>query len=169
MSYIERFRSILKNTAIGFAIGLIISIIIVLLTRSSDFYMVLIFGTLFFGSAAAMVISLKKGASGFASSVISTIWSGMKTMFFSSLFRSSIFWGFGVAKLIIGLLLMIPVGLYMIISFFVNFIYTGIMALLEKLHIIREDSTIGVILDKVVAIGTIAVVVVISIAILKTF
>ena len=55
---------------------------------------------------------------------------------------------FGIIKLFIGIIIMIPVGIFMALSYFFNLIYLGIMCLLEKKNKLEDKADLYETLDK---------------------
>ena len=165
MSYRERFFGILRNTLIGWGIGIALSVILIIVTGSfnlEDGLLLLLLGLLI-GTIISIVICAKTGNRGFMSSAMTKLWGGMCALFFSGLSGSTFLLVIGIIRLLIGVAIMIPVGLYMVISYFVNFIYLGIMTLVEKFGKIDPESTLCTVLDKISALISVVIVVLICI------
>ena len=160
MYYRERFKELLKITAKGFGIGLVISIIITALFNNAgavpgagDFIGLVFVFTILIGSIASIIFCSKSGAQGFLSNAGVHLWQGMKGMFFGSIFGGDVFLlVFGLIKLFIGMILMIPVGTFMALSYFFNLIYLCIMCLLEKNNKLEGKANLCATLDKLVTV-----------------
>lgn len=100
--YGERFKELLKTTAKGFGIGLVISVILTALIGAGgvgEFVGVVIAFTIVFGSIVSIIICSRSGTQGYMSSAISHLWSGMKGLFFGSLLGGNVFLlVFGIIK-----------------------------------------------------------------------
>ena len=171
MDYETRFKELLKTTAKGFGIGLVISIVLVLLMGirvPGDFIGLTSIFTILFGSGISLVICSKTGAQGFMSGAVSRLWVGIKALFFGSIWGGSgILILFGIIKLFIGVIIMVPVGLYMAVSYFLNLIYLGIMCLLEKKEKLTDKDDLCAVLDKIVPVISLVVVAVLCVSIIK--
>ncbi len=160
MSYRERFFAILRNTLIGVGGGVAVAVVIILatgFTNTTDIQALLILGVLI-GTIISIGICAKTGSRGFMSSAMLRLFTGIRSLFFSGLTGSAFLLVLGLVRLLLGLAIMIPVILYMAVSYFVNFIYLGIMALIESFAKIDPESTVCTILDKMVSVISIVLV-----------
>lgn len=83
MNYVDKFKELLKTTAIGFGIGLVISVVLAILIGTSgvgEFIGVVIAFTIVFGSVVSIIICSRTGAQGYMSSVIGHLWSGISLL-----------------------------------------------------------------------------------------
>lgn len=153
MNYEQTFKELLKTTAKGFGIGLVVSVILTALMGVGgvgEFINIAIAFTIIFGSIISIVICSKSGAQGYMSSAVSHLWSGIKGLFFGSILGGDVFFlVFGIIKLFIGLIIMIPVGIFMALSYFFNLIYLGIMCILEKKNKLEDKADLCETLDKI--------------------
>lgn len=152
MYYEDRFKELLITTAKGFGIGLVISVILTALIGAGgvgEFIGVVIAFTIVFGSIVSIIICSRSGAQGYMSSAVGHLWSGIKGLFFGSLLGGNVFLlVFGIIKLFIGIIIMIPVGIFMALSYFFNLFYLGIMCLLEKKNKLDDKAELCETLDK---------------------
>lgn len=171
MCYEDRFKELLIITAKGFGIGLVISIILTALIGVSgvgDFICVVFAFTIVCGSIVSIIVCSRTGAQGYMSGAVAHLWNGMKGMFFGGVLGGNAFFLiFGIIKLFIGIVIMIPVGLFMALSYFFNLIYLGIMCLLEKKSKLEDKAELCETLDKLVPIMAGIVTVIIGILIIK--
>lgn len=170
MNYTEKFKQLLKSTIVGFLIGLCISILFTILVVKGEFlhYFNVIFTltAFIFGPIAAIVVSSRYGLEKYIGTAANKIFLGIKGMFFgSTIGGGGAFFVIGAAKAIIGAIIMIPVILYMALSYVLNFLYFGIMALLEKGNKIQDKKALCESLDKMIpilaAIGTVLLIIVV--------
>jgi hypothetical protein len=171
MSYREKFKEMIINSAIGYVIGLVISIILVVVVAGGNpaksIGEVIAF-TIIFGSVASIIICSKKGTQGYMSGAVSKVWSGFKGMFFGSLFAGGFSVPliiFGLIKLMIGLIILIPIVVYMAVDYLLNMIYLGVMSLLEKFNKLEDKQDLCENLDKIVPILSLVVTVILCIVI----
>ena len=152
MYYEDRFKELLVTTAKGFGIGLVISIILTAIMGVSgvgDFIGIVLAFTIVFGSIVSIIICSKNGTQGYMSSAVDHLWQGMKGLFFGSLLGGNVFLlVFGIIKLFIGIVIMIPVGVFMALSYFFNLIYLGIMTIFEKKNKLEDKADLCELLDK---------------------
>ena len=154
MSYRERFFGMLRSTLIGCGIGVAISAGLIIATGSfnkGDIMGFLLLG-LILGAAIGIIMCAKSGSKGYMSSAVIKLLHSMRALFFSSLTGSMILLIIGIIRFMIGVLIMIPVGLYIVVSYFINFIYLGIMTLVEKLAKIDAQRPLFQNLDKLVSL-----------------
>ena len=154
--YESKFRNLLATTATGYGIGLVAAIALTFLfgITGVDFITMVLVLTIIFGSVVSMIICAKMGTQGFLNAAVVKIWSGFKHMFFGAIVFSNvpIFFVIGIFKFIIGLLILIPVGIYMAFSYLCNFIYLAIMFALERHHMLDNHERLCRILDFLVPI-----------------
>jgi len=171
MYYEDRFKELLVTTAKGFGIGVVISIVLTALIGASgvgEFIGAVIAFTIIFGSIISIIICSKTGAQGYMSGAVAHLWTGMKSLFFGSLLGGNVFFlVFGIIKLFIGIIIMIPVGIFMALSYFFNLIYLGIMYLLEKKNKLEDKAELCELLDKLAPVLAGIVTVVFCIMIIK--
>ena len=171
MTYRERFKQMMISSGIGFGIGLVLSIIIVAATKMADsvgmFIAISLIFALLLGSIIAMIICARKDSQGVLSGAVTKIWGGIKGLFFSNLFGSPLMMVIGIIRVFIGLLVMLPIGIYMAVNYFLNLIYTGIMAIVEKKGKLEEKAELCEKLDKIVSIVSLVIVVVLSVLVYK--
>jgi hypothetical protein len=163
MNYYEtRFKGLMTNTAIGFGIGLAISILLTILmhgTVSSVLGFLLLFGPI-----VSMIICSKNHVEGFMNSAVLHFFSGIKGLFFGSIFSGGgLLLVFGMVKLIIGCIIMIPVCIYMAIAYILNLIYFTVMFILEKNGKLDDKQSLCDALDRVVPIAAIVLTLLFSI------
>lgn len=155
MSYREKFKGLLMGTAKGFAIGLIPTVLFLVLMMSNgfgfDFYVFLVFEILF-GAIAAIIVTMKSGMGEIWNQSITNMMGAIKSIFFSGIFKSQVFLAIGIIKMIIGILIMVPVGLFMSIFYVLNFLYLGTMSILEKYNKLEGKSALCEKMDKAVTI-----------------
>lgn len=173
MTYSERFKDMLIITAKGFGIGLVLSIILNIWVGNDGIIQLIgstIITAIFLGAFASVIICIKNdnGVSRFMGEALSRIATGTLQ------FAIGGFNGFspallvvGIIRFMLGLVVLIPVAVYVVMAYIVNFIYYGIMALLEKKSILKEKEELCEIIDKVVAIATGIVSIIIGIIVLK--
>lgn len=138
-------------------------------TNVGDFIAGFLVFTILFGSIASIIICAKTGTQGYMSSAVMHLWSGIKGLFFGSLLGGNVFLlVFGIVKLFIGMIIMIPVGLYMAVSYFLNLIYLGIMALLEKKNKLEDKADLCETLDKAVPAASLVIVAIFCFLIIKS-
>lgn len=171
--YKQRFEELLITTAKGFGIGAAISLVLIFVTGMATDIGVFILGFLFFtisfGSVASIIICAKTGAHGYMSSAAMQLWSGIKGLFFGNIFGGNIvLLALGIIKLFIGIIVMIPVGLYMVVSYFLNFIYLGIMSLLEKKNKLEDKLDLCKMIDKLVSAISLVIVIIFCFLIWKS-
>jgi len=155
MYYEERFKELMKTTAKGFGIGFIISTILSIWVFGLSLDLILgdLILTIFIGGIISIILCSKNGAKEHMSGAISRVWDGMKDLFFSSIFGNNIYFLiFGLFKLFIGVIIMIPVGLFMAVSYFFNLIYLGIMFALEKNNKLDANNALCERLDTLIPI-----------------
>lgn len=161
--YGQKFKELLMATVKGFGIGLILSILLLNMTKmaqgTSQFVGYLIVFTILIGSCASIIICSKSGVQGFLSGAVSHIWNGIENLFFGSIFGGNIYFlVFGLIRFVIGVIIMIPVAIYMAVSYFLNLIYYGIMALLERNNKLDDKSDLCEKLDKLVPVMSFVIV-----------
>ena len=167
--YEIRFTRLLKNTGIGFGIGLIVSIIIAVSRHYSlgdSAAMILVF-TFLIGSLASVLISAKSGLVGAANGLIRTVFKGITTACFKMPTGSGIMFALSLVKAIIGFFLLIPLCLYIVISYPINLIYLGIMTMFERKGKLEEKASVIKILDILVPIISIILVIIICSVLIK--
>lgn len=133
--YQERFRELLFKTLMGMGIGFIISIPISIPLSGGNIGNIIgliILFTFLLGLVASIIICSASGVNGFLSASALKVFSGLKIAFFSSLSGGSMGIVIGITKMIIGCFIMIPISGFMVLSYFFNFIYLGIRAIIEK-------------------------------------
>ena len=171
MYYEDRFKALLKTTAIGYGIGLIISLVLTIAVGASgvgDFIAGILVITIVFGSIISIFICSRNGSQGYMSSAVGHLWQGIKGLFFGSLLGGNVvLLVFGIVKLFIGIAIMIPVGIFMALSYFFNLIYLGIMALLEKKNKLEDKADLCEMLDKLTTVLAGIVTVIFCIMIIK--
>ena len=168
--YVERFKGLLITTAKGYGIGAVVALVLMLVTQmaksAGSFIGLFIVFTILFGSIVSIIICAKTGAQGYMSGAVSRLWTGIKGVFFGSILGLNPFLMlFGIVKFLIGLIIMIPVGIYMCISYFLNLIYLGIMAVLEKNGKLDNKEDLCETLDKVVSVVSLVIVIILCIMI----
>ena len=166
------FKEIIKRMAIGLLIGLVLGGVLVfrlkLITDLGERVALTLAIAVLVGSIIAMVLCAKQNVQGFLSGTVQSIFGSVVNIFFSNVFAGSpILMALGVIKMFVGMIIMIPLGLYMAISFFLNIFYFGIMYILEKSHKLDGKAELCEKLDKIVPIVSVIIVVVICIKVFQ--
>ena len=171
MQYEMKFNEILDNTKKGFILGAVLSLALTIFLMHDSWswdgaievYLCLL---IISGGAASIVISYKTGTEIFMNQGISRVCHGAFTMLlFSDL--SGMGFIFGLVRLCIGVMILIPVFLYMSIAYVMNLIYLTIMWQLEKRDMLAEKQQLCSILDKAVPLTAFLIVAVICVNLLK--
>lgn len=164
MTYQERLKEIGRITAIGLGIGFIASIVIMLLIGMGSFdeaVGVCIVFTFGIGFCVSIYLSSRAGVQGIMDGSIGRIWNGVTDIFFASLIGASsfspLFLLFGLIRLAIGIILLLPICLYMASAYFFNLIYLCVMYSFEKNGKLEEKKETCEKLDKSVPAAAIAV------------
>ncbi len=167
MYYKESFKQLMLDTAKGFGAGLLVSIILNILMKG-DITIVIAF-TLVFGPVASMIFCSLDNIDGFMSNSVIKIFTGIKDIFFGGLFAGSgFFFVIGIIKLVIGVIVMIPLAIYMAINYILNLIYFTVMFLLEKFNKLQGKEDLCTKLDKIVPITSIVISVILCIKFFST-
>ena len=124
-----------------------IAIIVFKRTSSTDKAGILILG-LIAGLTVSVILCSKKGTLDFANNIIGKTLISILTMAFTGF--GSGFWVLAILGVIFGIVLLVPLIVYMVISYCLNIIYYGLMALLESVKLINPDSKYCLFLDKLI-------------------
>ncbi|MBO4899210.1 MAG: hypothetical protein J5509_02875 [Lachnospiraceae bacterium] len=173
--YQERFKELLKYSGIGYGIGLVLSVILVMVIGYNgigEFIGGVIVITIIVGSLISIVICSRSGVKGFMNGAITKIWSGIKHLFFGSLLGGGLgglLLIIGILKFFIGILIMIPIGLFMAVSYLLNLLYLGIMSGFEKRNKLEGKESLCKTLDKAVPVLSAIIVVILCMLIYHAF
>ena len=171
--YQEKLKELLIMALKGMAIGLVLALIIQFTLFRADNEISTILGqvfamTVFFGLIATIIICTKSGTEGFINSAASRGFSGLSGVLFGGMVLGSpLLFALSLIKMVIGAIIMVPILIYMGISFVFNLIYIIVMCILEKNGKLNEKEDLCEILDKVMPILSIIVTIIICILIIK--
>lgn len=176
MNYKEKLKDLLKNTAKGFGIGAILSIILLLVLGDDgpsvfEFIEGVIVWTAFFGPIASIIVCARNGEQEYLSKGFSHLWRGVVGFaagVISCMTEGSIaLFVFGIVRLFIGLIIVVPVAIFMAVSYVFNLIYLVIMVVLESGNKLDDKRQLCEMLDKLIPVLSGIVTVVYCIVIIK--
>lgn len=176
MNYREKLKDLLKNTAKGFGIGAVLSIILLILLGNKnviEFIGGVILFTVLFGPIASIIICARNGEQEYLGKGFSHLWTGVAGFASGAISclteGSAILLVFGIIRLFIGLVIMVPVLIFMAVSYVFNLIYLVIMVMLEKGNKLDDKKQLCEMLDKLIPVLSGIVTVVYCILIIKGF
>ncbi len=132
--YEIRFKQLLKKTAIGFGIGFIVSLFLVIPAHDNLYGSVLsiILYTLLIGLVASVILSAKGVLLASTGNIITTIINGILRACFTVPSGSGFFFALSIIKAAIGVFLLVPILIYLVVSYPAKLIYLGVMTVLER-------------------------------------
>lgn len=167
MCYKENLFDLIKKTFIGLVIGFVLSIVLCLvedreiLDELPDILKVMVF----IGIPIAIVLCARENRLCFLGDGLTNILSGIMNAFSGLMSGNGLGVVFGAAFAILGLLLLVPIILFMGINYLLSLIYFTIMSLFEITNLLNGKEKLCEYLDKSVFFISIATVVYISIKI----
>lgn len=154
MNYKESFQGLMINTGKGFGVGIAIAAIITLLSKYHDISLGLGLAIMF-GSLASIFFCSRSNVQGYMNTVALSVVTTLKNVFFTSIFSGGgVLLILGIAKVMLGIIIMIPVCIYMTFSYVLNIIYFTIMFLLEKFNKLEGKEELCSALDKIVPVAS---------------
>ena len=132
--YEIRFRQLLTKTAIGFGIGFIVSLFLVIPSHYTLLESIgcIFFYTLFIGLVASVILSAKSVLLTSTGNIITTIINGILRACFTVPSGSGFFFALSIIKAVIGVFLLVPILIYLVVSYPAKLIYLGIMTVRER-------------------------------------
>lgn len=175
--YKNKFKGLLIATAKGFGIGMAISIVLVALifgnsegelVQMVELITTLMSFTIILGLLISAFLYSKSSTRNSFMGAASGSLLGLGCLFVNSREEGN---GplavIGIVNLFICLVIMIPVGIFMALSYFLNFIYLGIMFLLEKKNKLENRTKLCNVLDYLVSLLTVVITTASCVAIVK--
>ncbi len=173
MYYRDSLKSMLLETLKGFGAGLMISAIIGFFIAKGFNMDCIEYSLMFdmlFGPICAIYFCSKENVAGFMNSGAEKIYSGIINACFRGLAGGNVYsFIFGVVKLIIGFIILLPIAFYMAISYVINLFYFAIMSIFEKLNKLENKETLCATLDKAISILSLVITIIICILFLRMF
>lgn len=170
--YSYRFHNILSATIKGFVIGGIASAIIAYLImlknfKLGDYLIIVVSFTLVIGPICSIFVSAKDKTKENLQTKSVKMFYDLKNTFFGITFGFNALFALSLIKFVVGVILMVPLFVYMAFSYTCNFVYWGIMCVLEKANKLEGKSDLCRTLDKCVEATPLFVTAIVCVMVVK--